>query len=235
MLSILRTWTSKYKATLYLAKYKTTAMVLPTSAYSARAQVLPLCYLPVGQCMPCPISWAHSPKWLGISWNDNADFVVHARRSCGMCSGTVQTLYSLLCSGRIPLAIAYIIFDTKIEVALRFGRWLWGTSSEAISVLSDIYASWARLLLGSSRWRSVEVCRVELGWKLCAPARVVVENPSVRHSLWVQNQDTLVGACFSAAHLLDSANWAKTSLNLLDDWIVLDWPIWSPYRRSYGK
>ena len=235
VLSIVRSWASKYKATLHLAKHKTTAMVLPASAHSARAQVLPLRYLPAGQYMPSPISWAHSHKWLGISWDDNADFAVHARRTCGMCSGTVQALCSLLRSGHIPLAVACIIFDTKVEAALRFGRWLWGTHSEAVSVLSDAYASWARLLLGSSRWRSAEVCRAELGWKLCAPARVVVEVASVRHSLWVQNQDTLAGACFSAAHLLDSANWAKTSLNLLDDWTVLDWPVWSTCRRSHGK
>ena len=155
VLSIVRTWASKYKATLHLAKHKTTAMVLPASTHSARAQVLPLRYLPVGQSMPCPISWAHSHK----SWDDKADFAVHARRSCGMCSGTVQALSSLLRSGHIPLAVACIIFDTKVEAALRFGRWLWGTHSEAVAVLSDAYASWARLLLGSSRWRSAEVCR----------------------------------------------------------------------------
>ena len=122
VLSIVRTWASKYKATLHLAKHKTTAMVLPASAHSARAQVLPLRYLPVGQYMPSPISWAHSHKWLGISWDDNADFAVHARRTCGMCSGTVQALCSLLCSGHIPLIVSCIIFDTKVEAALRFGR-----------------------------------------------------------------------------------------------------------------
>ena len=59
-LSIVRTWVSKYKATLHLDKHKTSAMVLPASTHSARAQVLPLRYLPVGQSMPCPISWANS-------------------------------------------------------------------------------------------------------------------------------------------------------------------------------
>ena len=61
----------------------------------------------------------------------------------------------------------------------------------------------------------------------------MIEVASVRHSLWVQNQDTLAGACFSTAHLLDSINWQKP-LNLLDEWTVLDWPVWSTCRRSHG-
>ena len=119
-----------------------------------------------------------------------------------MCSGTVQALCGLLRSGHIPLAVACIIFDTKVEAALRSGRWL----------LSGAGASWARLLLGTSHWRSADVCRAELGWKLCTHGKVVIEVASVRHSLWLQNQDTLAGACFCSAHLLESINWAKTSL-----------------------
>ena len=48
-----------------------------------------------------------------------------------------------------------------------------------------------------------------------------------------QNQVTLAGACFAAAHLLDSFNWAKTSLQLLEEWTVLDWPVWSTRKRRH--
>ena len=108
VLSIVSTWASKYKATLHLGHNKTAAMVLPVRSRAAGAPLLPLRYLPVGHCLPHSISWTSSHKWLGMLWNDKADFALHARQSCGMCNSTVQALCGLLRSGRIPLAVAWL-------------------------------------------------------------------------------------------------------------------------------
>ena len=117
--------------------------------------------------------------------------------------------------------MACLIFDLKIESALKFGRWLWGVHEDSLAVLTESYNSWARMLLGSSRWRSAEVCRGELGWEFCAPARVALEVAAVRHALWLQNGESLAGLCFAQAHLLQSNNWAKASLQLLKKMVCL--------------
>jgi fatty acid-binding protein DegV len=57
-------------------------------------------------------------------------------------------LCALIKTGRIPLAIACVIFNLKVEPVLRFARWLWGMDKEAIQIMSDAYDRWARELLG---------------------------------------------------------------------------------------
>ena len=233
VLALVSSWDQRFKVTLHLSDKKTVALTLPFSSASSALHSSPLRYDSSGQGLPSPISWASSQKWLGLLWNDVGDFGPHARKCCGSCHSSVQALCSLVSGRRIPLVMACLIFDLKIEPALKFGRWLWGVHEDSLAVLTESYNSWARMLLGSSRRRSAEVCRGELGWEFCAPARVALEVAAARHALWLQNGESLAGLCFAQAHLLQSNNWAKASLQLLEKWSVLDWPVWASCRRAH--
>ena len=56
--------------------------------------------------------------WVIISVSQSHEVTVAA------CSSMVDMLCSLLGSSRVPLAIALILVDLKVESTLRFGRWL---------------------------------------------------------------------------------------------------------------
>ena len=151
-----------------------------------------------GSSLPSAISWTKTHKWLGLLWNPQGDLSLHVRQCCGSCHSIVQALCGLVKGQRIPLALACFIFDCKVESSLRFGHWLWGVQAKALASLSDAYSSWARMLVGASRWRSAEVCRSELGWSLCAQAEVVIDVACARQSLWMQSDSSLAGVCLLA-------------------------------------
>ncbi|CAE8689424.1 unnamed protein product, partial [Polarella glacialis] len=150
-------------------------------------------------------------------------------------SAMVGALCGIIEAQRIPLAIACHIFTIKIESTVRFGRWLWGATPEALTSLDAAYGKWAQQLLGADAWRNTAMCRSELGWALSGSGRAIYDMAMKRTSFWAQAETTLAGKSFVAAHLSDGNTWAKRSRALLEQWEVQDWPAWLATRSSSTK
>ena len=69
--------------------------------------------------------------------------------------------------------MALELFESKVESALRFSRWLWAINPEARDMLDKSFGDWAKLLLGADA-----VARAELGWLLTGSARCALEAAS---------------------------------------------------------
>ena len=65
--------------------------------------------------------------------------------------------------------------------------------------------------LPGSRWK-LQPCGTLCGYRMESPWRAL---------------------SFAQAHFLQSNNWAKASLQLLEKWSVLDWPVWASCRRAH--
>eukprot|EP00435_Cladocopium_sp_Y103_P034642 s2414_g9.t1 len=227
LLRIISSWCSKYKASLHLSAHKTVAMVFPEQPVHATLKSVALKFFPHGNVLPSPVHWANTHKWLGVTLTSSGCMAAHVTKCCCACSCAVQVLCALVKAERIPLAIACVIFNLKIEPVLRFARWLWGMDEEALQISGNAYNHWARLLLGMPPYRNAEICKAELGWNISVEAQAVYEAALVRKAFWLQSHETLAGYCFCQAHTTGTNNWAQISLARLEHWRILDWPVWA--------
>ena len=58
------------------------------------------------------------------------------------------------------LALAVALFESKVEGAFRFGRWLLVSKIGAAQFRDIVYDNWAKALL----WRSSVIASAEIGW-----------------------------------------------------------------------
>ena len=175
---------------------------------------------------PAMITPTIQHPWLGLLRRSDLDLspAVAARvRSAG---SAVANLAGLVTSASLPLAYALEFFETKVDGAMRFGRWFLATSDGAGATLDRAYEEWARTLLGSQPWRSAAVASGELGWRLSGFARAVRDAAARRARLWRLPAGDLYGAMFRLADTGIQRSWAFKSKSLLDDWRLPDYVQW---------
>ena len=171
------------------------------------------------------LHWAAQHRWLGILWGSDLCFANHTKACLAAASSHVSVLAVLVASKVLPLSLAALLFESRIESAVRFGRWLWGLDPELRLLLEENYATWARLLLGADPWRNAYVAIGEVGWTLSGSARFVLNAASMRARLWRAGVTTLAGGFFLRSHAFPGS-WSSRSLVLLQDWGLPDWPQW---------
>ena len=79
------------------------------------------------------------------------------------CSVLVSLLAQMASRCKVPMAIALLLYNVKVESKLRFGRWLWGANDAGMPLLDKATATWANQLLGVDTWHSSGVPLGELG------------------------------------------------------------------------
>ena len=89
------------------------------------------------------------------------------------------------------------------------------------------------MLIGAAPWRNAASCSSEIGWRLTGFARVVKAVALRRASLWLK-----LGSDWHASFFAGSSpvlgSWAHRSALLLDEWSVVDWPLWTGVPGTYA-
>lgn len=168
-------------------------------------------------------------KWLGLLWDSGLNFAKHASSALSAQSCKVSVLAGLVSAGLLPLPVAALLFECKVEGSLRFGRWLWGIEPTAREAFDSYLASWAKSLLGSDHWRSSDVALAELGWFLSGSGRCVLDVAAKLALLCTMNRDSLVGDFFAEVRSYQ-ASWASRASRLIEQWGLLDWQTWSQHQ-----
>ena len=100
--------------------------------------------------------------WLGLEWTrGKLDQALWSEIAAA--SSHTAGLAGLAAQGTLPLAIAVGIHESRVEGAMRFGRWLLAASEGALQEPGRVYESWARNFFGSPPWRSGAEAATELG------------------------------------------------------------------------
>ena len=133
-------------------------------------------------------------------------------------------------SYKIPLSLAVLLFEAKIEASLAFGRWLLVDCPGVRVRLDGLFKKWARLLLGADSWRNGAVATSELGWGLGGFCRCVRSVALRRAKLLMLPPSDPYATIFRLASDR-GIGWAETSRALLRKWGIPDWNSWA--FRSY--
>ena len=230
VLSVVASWARKTKASFHLGSTKTVVQGFCADSRAPCFLDPPLPFPRPFPEFPAPLQRVNFHKWLGLRWSISGDWLHHAVVMIAACSTSVDFISSLLCSRKIPLAIAVILFNLKVESVLRFGRWLWALPPAVQELLDLAYARWARQLLQAKPWCTATTCFYELGWPLSTADRVAFDVALARFKLW-SNPQTLAGHLFATSHSLPGS-WACMSRTFLAQKGILDWPMWFEWGRE---
>ena len=227
VMNIVYEWAVDFKATLHVGPEKTVVQAggcqLLVSGLRLSA---PLKFRQPQPHFPIPLTWRNNHKWPGLQWHADGNFDHHAATILAACSTLVSFLCGLVTNDRIPVGIARHLFNIKVEAKIRFGRWLWASTTHVLEKLDACYDRWAKLILGADPWRNEKMCSSELGWDLTGAARAVHDMATKRAYFWQQADKSLAGQVFVNSHLSEGDTWAKRTHTILSDWGVSDWPMW---------
>ena len=136
-----------------------------------------------------------------------------------MASNLVQMvpLCGLIDAGAIPLHYAILLFDSKVDSILDFGRWLTALSPGAAVLLDEAQANWARSLLGAEHWRNGGVCCSELGWGVSGAARGV-RSVALRRARILSRSESDWYRQFFVYCADRQLGWSRASRLLLEAW-----------------
>ena len=162
-LSIIAEWANDMKVEVHVDPSKTVVQLLAADDFDF--QFSPLFFPRRSPLLPGPLTCVKLHKWLGLWWAAHGSWTQHAIAVVAACSGMIDALCSLISCLRAPLCVGILLFELKVESVLRFGRHLWATDNEAMSIIVSAYARWARQLIGADPWRKSAVCQGELGWR----------------------------------------------------------------------
>ena len=227
-LKIISEWAFKWKAQFHITENKNVAMM--HLGEDRTLENIPRLQMPnVGRDGDIAISWAKQHKWLGLTWRMEGGWLPTAKARLAAAETHLSMLSGLVQSCSVPISLAVVLFDSKIDGSVAYGRWLWGVYPECAEALDRSYENWARFLLGSCPWRNPGVAVGELGWKLSGAARAVRDAAGKRAYFWNLPDTDVFKICFVRSHGSAGMTWAAMSSLALAKWGVPDWPKW---RRS---
>ena len=95
---------------------------------------------------PTCLIYAAMHKWLGLLRRADLDVSHALDQRLRVSSAHFSTIAGLVAS-KLPLAIVLELFESKVDGALKYARWLLATQQGALDKLDVIYMAWARALL----------------------------------------------------------------------------------------
>ena len=173
---ILSDWASRHRASFHSGKAK--SVVVPvfegcTASHPACAEPVTLARRCNGQLQRVPLVYTLSHRWLGLLWSAELCFLPALSQRVAGVEDFVRELASLVEAGAIPISVAAVVFEAKVDGSLAYGRWLSACVPEAEDLYEKCYGRWALLLLGGSPWRRPAAACSEMGWHLSGYARAV--------------------------------------------------------------
>lgn len=167
---VMREWGRRRKTSSHVGG-KSAVMVTPTGSE-------PLAHTACVSLHQCTstgatdIRYSSIHRWLGILWPANLDFRPALLASINCADAAFRPLANLVRARAIPLHLAVLLFEAKLDAVMMHGRWL-HINEESSRTLDCAYERWAKELLGGDPWRNGAVARSELGWKTSGFARTV--------------------------------------------------------------
>ena len=123
--------------------------------------------------MSAYLAYAVRHRWLGIVWDSTLGFDAELQTRVAMASEIFALLAGVVQQRAIPLHLALIVFETKVDSIMDQNRWLYGVGDKVAVRLDKLYADWAKALLGLPTWRNDGVSQLELGWRWTGFQRAV--------------------------------------------------------------
>lgn len=173
-----------------------------------------------------PLAGVARHRWLGVLWPSCMDFTCFLLQRVQVASVAVSQLAGFASSSALPWFLVCVLFESKVDGILAFGRWLFILCPDAPAILDECYGRWAKLLLGADFWRNPGTCSSELGWTFSGFGRVVVSVAMRRATICCALESDWHASFFSLASDEDGS-WATRSSCLLAKWGILDWSAWS--------
>ena len=164
--------------------------------------------------------------WLGLLWRADLDLGPALAARIRAVKGTVASLAGLVAGSSLPLSFGLALFESKVDGAMRYGRWLFATADNAEELYESVYSEWARAFMGSAPWRNSDVARGELGWRLSGYARAVVDIAARRARLSIERPNSIYSAIFVLAESMGGSTWAWKSKQIMTAWDLPDYCEW---------
>ena len=120
---------------------KTVLLNATDDTASAVSLNLPL-YFPIVGHSIAQVLATDRHRWLGVLWSAKLSFSEALAQKIVCAQGEVASLAGLVASQAIPLAVAAIMFESKVEGRMRFGRWLLALCPDAEARLDNCYECW---------------------------------------------------------------------------------------------
>ena len=123
MLDFVGQWAHANKVAFHVGNNKTVVLNFTDDSPAALQARCPLFYPIIGLDRKL-LTVSNEHKWLGLLWNMRLDFRSALKRKIGHGSCLVASLAGMVSAHTIPLAMGVQLFESKVEGAMRFGRWL---------------------------------------------------------------------------------------------------------------
>lgn len=101
---------------------------------------------------------------MGVLWNSALLFAETLKIRLNVAAQHFKELRGLVAAGALPLQCAVILFESKVDGSVSYGRWLTVLCPDAESMYNTYFNNWALDLLGAPRWRRPASSCSELGW-----------------------------------------------------------------------
>ena len=230
LLSSVAVWAAEHDARLHVTKDKT--VVMRTTAGDSATAESTLSFVGV-QARSIEVTITTRKRWLGVLWPHDLHFMADLRNRLAAADGVFSILSSLVEHNVVPLPLAVVLFEGKIDSMLSVSRWLWIGTDGSTSVLNEQYAKWARSLLGAAPWRNAAVASSELGWSLDGSCRLLRDVALRRARMQKLSWQDLYRGMFEEASR-QGCGWAAASSKALEAAEILDWSAWSGIERGGG-
>jgi hypothetical protein len=215
VLEIAAKWSWIHGALFHVGAGKSVVFVLGGGTHS-----LPPLYMEV-----LPNQWVSltygqdAHRWLGWLWDGHGGAQSTAAKRCGVASAQLAILAGLVSARAIPLPLALILLQAKVDGSLAPGRWLYSVMSPgAGDLLDNVWDKALRALVGAPPWSSGSALRWELGVPLSGAAKAISQVALRRAYLWCLPVDDLYRRVFILAQGFNFS-WASTSRRSLEAWV----------------
>ena len=229
MLVAVEDWATHHNAKFHVGKDKTVSMRF--SAGGTGEVTLDVRFFFDNREGDGPQELVEVHRWLGPLWPRDLVFVPDMKQRLAIAGTIFTTLANLVDANVVPLPMAVVLFESKVDSILTLSQWIWVGQEEVEETLNRQYDTWSRLLLGALPWRNAAVATSEIGWALGGHDRAIKDAALRRARLWLRPIGDLYRDMFYLCHE-EQCGWAKRSLDAITSAGIVDFPKWESTDKS---
>ena len=222
----LGSWAVRHRAIFHTGANKSVVMVVGNEKARVQARnAEPILLTPGGGQANVSLQHADYKQWLGLPWPHDLDFSRALEERLRLSGASFSVLAGLVQDDVIPLPLAVVLFEAKVDGVAQFGRWLIALAPNAESRLDQQYEAWAKALIGSPPWRNGVVAQYELGWCLSGYARAV-KSMATRAAALSQFPSSDLVRTISSQSQAEGSWWTRAHATF-KEWGLPTWHQWS--------
>jgi hypothetical protein len=192
-LDVIQKWARAYKQEFHVGPRKT-GLLATGGVEDAAYDAAPLTLRSTPDAPPSKVILMPQKKWLGVPWSMSLDFRPFLDKQLGASRREMARLSGLSEAGALPLPLAVVAFEAKVDSQLQYARWLHVLVEGAEELLDSAFEDWARAFFKAPPYGTAALFRAELGWALTGFARSVRAAALRRAVLW--RSQSLAGRTF---------------------------------------